>query len=142
MNIRLIEDLYLRFINNMKSILLVFFIFFFNITSSQERSEIIKSKSNRDFKIYLNAQKNIVFFEFCDPKNLSQCDLKIISFDLRGIVRLLDENLPIGTTNVLGNGKIIRSKTGNLSIESFQGVFSEKVSYSEFLSALRSVFFR
>ena len=142
MNIRLIEDLYLRFINNMKSILLVFFIFFFNISSSQERSEIIKSKSNRDFKIYLNAQKNIVFFEFCDPKNLSQCDLKIISFDLRGIVRLLDENLPIGTTNVLGNGKIIRSKTGNLSIESFQGVFSEKVSYSEFLSALRSVFFR
>tara|TARA_B100000927_G_C16415832_1_gene449226 strand:+ start:787 stop:1215 length:429 start_codon:yes stop_codon:yes gene_type:complete len=142
MNIRLIEDLYLRFINNMKSILLVFFIFFFNISSSQERSEIIKSKSNRDFKIYLNAQKNIVFFEFCDPKNLSQCDLKIISFDLRGIVRLLDENLPIGTTNVLGNGKIIRSKTGNLSIESFQGVFSEKVSYSEFISALRSVFFR
>ena len=142
MNIRLIEDLYLRFINNMKSILLVFFIFFFNITSSQERSEIIKSKSNRDFKIYLNAQKNIVFFEFCDPKNLSQCDLKIISFDLRGIVRLLDENLPIGTTNVLGNGKIIRSKTGNLSIESFQGVFSEKVSYSEFIPALRSVFFR
>ena len=142
MNIRLIEDLYLRFINNMKSILLVFFIFFFNILSSQERSEIIKSKSNRDFKIYLNAQKNIVFFEFCDPKNLSQCDLKIISFDLRGIVRLLDENLPIGTTNVLGNGKIIRSKTGNLSIESFQGVFSEKVSYSEFISALRSVFFR
>ena len=126
----------------MKSILLVFFIFFFNITSSQERSEIIKSKSNRDFKIYLNAQKNIVFFEFCDPKNLSQCDLKFISFDLRGIVRLLDENLPIGTTNVLGNGKIIRSKTGNLSIESFQGVFSEKVSYSEFISALRSVFFR
>ena len=142
MNIRLIEDLYLRFINNMKSILLVFLIFFFNILSSQERSEIIKSKSNRDFKIYLNAQKNIVFFEFCDPKNLSQCDLKIISFDLRGIVRLLDENLPIGTTNVLGNGKIIRSKTGNLSIESFQGVFSEKVSYSEFISALRSVFFR
>ena len=142
MNIRLIEDLYLRFINNMKSILLVFFIFFFNILSSPERSEIIKSKSNRDFKIYLNAQKNIVFFEFCDPKNLSQCDLKIISFDLRGIVRLLDENLPIGTTNVLGNGKIIRSKTGNLSIESFQGVFSEKVSYSEFISALRSVFFR
>ena len=142
MNIRLIEDLYLRFINNMKSILLVFFIFFFSILSSQERSEIIKSKSNRDFKIYLNAQKNIVFFEFCDPKNLSQCDLKIISFDLRGIVRLLDENLPIGTTNVLGNGKIIRSKTGNLSIESFQGVFSEKVSYSEFISALRSVFFR
>lgn len=126
----------------MKSILLVFFIFLFNISSSQERSEIIKSKSNRDFKIYLNAQKNIVFFEFCDPKKLSQCDLKIISFDLRGIVRLLDENLPIGTTNVLGNGKIIRSQTGNLSIESFEGIFSEKVSYSEFLTALRSVFFR
>ena len=126
----------------MKSILLVFFIFFFNISSSQERSEIIKSKSNRDFKIYLNAQKNIVFFEFCDPKKLSQCDLKIISFDLRGIVRLLDENLPIGITNVLGNGKIIKSHNGNLSIESFEGIFSEKVSYIEFLTALRSVFFR
>tara|TARA_B100000963_G_scaffold362049_1_gene402678 strand:- start:6096 stop:6524 length:429 start_codon:yes stop_codon:yes gene_type:complete len=142
MNIRLIEDPCLRFIINMKSILLVFFIFFFNTSSYQERSEIIKSKSNRDFKIYLNAQKNIVFFEFCDPKKFSKCDLKIISFDLRGIVRLLDENLPIGATNVLGNGKIIRSQTGNLSIESFQGVFSEKVSYSEFISALRSVFFR
>ena len=90
----------------------------------------------------MNVQKNIVFFEFCDPENLSQCDLKIISFDLRGIVRLLDENLPIGTSNILGNGKIIKSYTGNLSIESFQGILSEKVSYSEFTPALRSIFFR
>ena len=89
----------------------------------------------------MNAQKNIVFLSFV-PKNLSLCDLKIISFDLRGIVRLLDENLPIGITNVLGNGKIIKSNTGNLSIESFQGILSEKVSYSEFTSALRSIFFR
>ena len=126
----------------MKRVIIIFLFFFLNISYCQERSINIKSLSNRDFKINLNTQKNIVFFEFCDPKNLSQCDLKIISFDLRGIVRLLDENLPIGTTNVLGNGNIIRSKTGNLSIESFQGVFSEKVSYSEFISALRSVFFR
>ena len=142
MNIRLIEDLCLKFINNMKSIFIISLFFFFNISYSQERSEIIKSKSNRDFKIYLNAQKNIVFFEFCDPKNLSHCDLKIISFDLRGIVRLLDENLPIGITNVLGNGKIIKSHNGNLSIESFEGIFSEKVIYIEFISALRSILFR
>lgn len=125
----------------MKKSILILIFFLFNISHSQERSETIKSLSNRDFKIYLNAQKNILFFEFCDPKKLSQCDLKIISFDLRGIVRLLDENLPIGTTNVLGNGKIIKSKNGNLSIASFQGVISEKVSYEEFVSALRSIFF-
>lgn len=125
----------------MKKSILILIFFLFNISHSQERSETIKSLSNRDFKIYLNAQKNILFFEFCDPKKLSQCDLKIISFDLRGIVRLLDENLPIGTTNILGNGKIIKSQNGNLSIASFQGVISEKVSYEEFVSALRSIFF-
>lgn len=141
MNIRLIEDPYLKLNNHMKKSILILIFFLFNISHSQERSETIKSLSNRDFKIYLNAQKNILFFEFCDPKKLSQCDLKIISFDLRGIVRLLDENLPIGTTNILGNGKIIKSQNGNLSIASFQGVISEKVSYEEFVSALRSIFF-
>tara|TARA_A100001015_G_scaffold267001_1_gene316690 strand:+ start:3967 stop:4347 length:381 start_codon:yes stop_codon:yes gene_type:complete len=125
----------------MKRTIIILIFFLFNISHSQERSESIRSLSNREFKIYLNAQKNTVFFEFCDPKKLSQCDLKIISFDLRGIVSLLDENLPIGTTNVLGNGKIIKSKNGNLSIASFQGVISEKVSYDEFVSALRSIFF-
>lgn len=125
----------------MKRILPIFLLFLINISHSQERSETIKSLSNRDFKIYLNAEKNIVFFEFCDPKKLSQCDLKIISFDLRGIVKLLDENLPTGTTAVLGNGKIIKTQNGNLSLASFQGVISEKVSYKEFVSALRSVFF-
>ena len=125
----------------MKRTIIILIFFLFNISHSQERSESIRSLSNREFKIYLNAQKNTVFFEFCDSKKLSHCDLKIISFDLRGIVRLLDENLPIGTTNVLGNGKIIKSKNGNLSIASFQGVISEKVSYDEFVSALRSIFF-
>lgn len=125
----------------MKRILPIFLLFLINISHSQERSETIKSLSNRDFKIYLNAEKNIVFFEFCDPKKLSQCDLKIISFDLRGIVKLLDENLPTGTTAVLGNGKIIKTQNGNLSLASFQGVISEKVSYGEFVSALRSIFF-
>jgi hypothetical protein len=141
MNIRLIEDPYLKFINNMKRVIIVFLFFLFNISFSQERSEIIKSLSNRDFKINLNAQKNIIFFEFCDPKKLSECDLKILFFDLRGIVRLLDEDLPIGTTNVLGNGKIIKSQTGNLSIASFEGIVSEKLNYNEFLSKLRSIFF-
>ena len=125
----------------MKRILQILLLFLINISHSQERSETIKSLSNRDFKIYLNAEKNIVFFEFCDPKKLSQCDLKIISFDLRGIVKLLDENLPTGTTAVLGNGKIIKTQNENLSLASFQGVISEKVSYKEFVSALRSVFF-
>ena len=109
--------------------------------NNNNSARTIKSLSNRDFKIYLNAEKNIVFFEFCDPKKLSQCDLKIISFDLRGIVKLLDENLPTGTTAVLGNGKIIKTQNENLSLASFQGVISEKVSYKEFVSALRSVFF-
>ena len=36
---------------------------------------------------------------------------------------------------------LIKSKNGNLSIASFQGVISEKVSYGEFVSALRSIFF-
>ena len=119
-------------------ILLLFFIY---IGHSQERSETIKSLSNRDFNIYLNFDKNYIFFEFCDPNIKPKCNLNIISFDLRGIVKLLDENLPTGTTAVLGNGKIIKTENGNLSLESFQGIISEKVSYKKFISALRSVFF-
>ena len=125
----------------MKRILVILLLFLINISHSQERSETIKSLSNRDFKIYMSLEKNIVFFEFCDPYELSKCDLKIISFDLRGIVKLLDKNLQTGTTSVLGNGKIIKTENGNLSIASFQGVISEKVSYKKFMSALRAVFF-
>ena len=141
MNIRPIEDPFLQSDNFMKRILVILLLFLFNISHSQERFETIKSLSNRDFKIYLNAEKSIVFFEFCDPKKLSKCDLKIISFDLRGIVKLLDKNLPTGTTAVLDNGKIIKTENGNISFASFQGIISEKVSYKKFVLALRDVFF-
>ena len=141
MSIRLIEDPFLQLDNFMKRIIVILLLFFINIAHSQEKSETIKSLSNRDFNIYLNAKKNIIFFEFCDPNKISGCDLEMISFDLRGIVKLLDENLPTGTTPVLGNGKIIKTENGNLSLESFQGVISEKVSYKKFMSALRAVFF-
>ena len=60
---------------------------------------------------------------------------------MRGIVKLLDKNLPTGTTLVLGNGKIIKTENGNLSLASFQGVISEKVNYKKLVSALRYVFF-
>ena len=125
----------------MNRILVILLLFLINISHSQERSETIKSLSNRDFKIYISLEKNIVFFEFCDPYELSKCDIKIISFDLRGIVKLLDKNLPTGTTVVLGNGKIIKTENGNLSLASFQGVISEKVNYKKLVSALRYVFF-
>ena len=125
----------------MKRILVIILLFLINISHSQERSETIKSLSNRDFKIYMSLEKNIVFFEFCDPYELSKCDINIISFDLRGIVKLLDKNLPTGTTLVLGNGKIIKTENGNLSLASFQGVISEKVNYKKLVSALRYVFF-
>ena len=125
----------------MNRILVILLLFLINISHSQERSETIKSLSNRDFKIYMSLEKNIVFFEFCDPYELSKCDIKIISFDLRGIVKLLDKNLPTGTTLVLGNGKIIKTENGNLSLASFQGVISEKVNYKKLVSALRYVFF-
>ena len=140
MNIRLIEDPFLQLDNFMKKIIVILLLFF-DIAHSQERLETIKSLSNRDFNIYLNSEKKYIFFEFCDPNIKSKCNLKIISFDLRGIVKLLDENLPTGTTTVLGNGKIIKTENGNLSLESFQGVISEKVSYKKFISALRSIFF-
>ena len=140
MNIRLIEDPFLQLDNFMKKIIVILLLFF-DIAHSQERLETIKSLSNRDFNIYLNSDKNYIFFEFCEPTIKSKCNLNIISFDLRGIVKLLDENLPTGTTAVLGNGKIIKTENGNLSLESFQGVISEKVSYKKFISALRSIFF-
>ena len=142
MNIRQIEDPFLQSDNIMKFFLVILLLLLINISYSQERFETIKSLSNRDFKIYLNAEKSIVFFEFCDPKKLSKCDLKIISFDLRGIVKLLDKNLPTGKTAVLGNGEIIKTKNGNISIASFEGVVSEKVGYKKFVSALRTVFFK
>jgi hypothetical protein len=116
----------------MNRILVILLLFLINISHSQERSETIKSLSNRDFKIYMSLEKNIVFFEFCDPYELSKCDINIISFD---------KNLPTGTTLVLGNGKIIKTENGNLSLASFQGVISEKVNYKKLVSALRYVFF-
>ena len=125
----------------MKRILLILLLFLISISHSLERSETIKSFSNRDFKIYMSLEKNIVFFEFCDPYELSKCDIKIISFDLSGIVKILDKNLPIGTTSVLGNGKIIKTENGNLSLASFQGVISEKIGSKKLESALRNVFF-
>jgi len=125
----------------MKRILVIIVLLVINISNSQVRSETIKSLSSRDFKIYMDAEKNIVFFEFCDPNKLSICDLKIISFDMRGIVKLLDNNLPTGTTAVIDNGKIIKTENGNISLASFQGIISEKVSYEKFVLALRDVFF-
>ena len=125
----------------MKRILVIIALLVINILHSQVRSETIKSLSSRDFKIYMDAEKNIVFFEFCDPNKLSICDLKIISFDMRGIVKLLDNNLPTGTTAVIDNGKIIKTENGNISLASFQGIISEKVSYEKFVLALRDVFF-
>jgi hypothetical protein len=125
----------------MKRILVIIVLLVINISHSQVRSETIKSLSSRDFKIYMDAEKNIVFFEFCDPKKLSKCDLKIISFDMRGIIKLLDNNLPTGTTAVIDNGKIIKTENGNISLASFQGIISEKVSYEKFVLALRDVFF-
>lgn len=125
----------------MKRILVIIALLVINILHSQVRSETIKSLSSRDFKIYMDAEKNIVFFEFCDPNKLSKCDLKIISFDMRGIVKLLDNNLPTGTTAVRDNGKIIKTENGNISLASFQGIISEKVSYEKFVLALRDVFF-
>ena len=125
----------------MKRILLIIVFLVINISHSQVRSETIKSLSSRDFKIHMDTEKNIVFFEFCDPNKLYKCDLKIISFDLRGIVKLLDKNLPTGTTAVLDNGKIIKTENGNISLASFQGIISEKVSYKKFVLALRDVFF-
>ena len=97
MNIRLIEDPFLQLDNFMKKIIVILLLFFIDIAHSQDRSETIKSLSNRDFNIYLNSNKNYIFFEFCDPNIKSKCNLNIISFDLRGIVKWLDENLPTGT---------------------------------------------
>ena len=141
MNIRSIGDPFLQLDNFMKKIIVILLLFFIYNSHSQERSETIKSLSNRDFNIYLNSDKNYIYFEFCDPNIKSKCNLNIISFDLRGIVKWLDENLPTGTTEVLGNGKIIKTENGNLSIESSKGLVSDKVSYKKFVSALRSVFF-
>ncbi|MBL6873785.1 MAG: hypothetical protein ISR00_07600 [Flavobacteriales bacterium] len=53
----------------------------------------------------------------------------------------MDKNLPTGKTSVLGNGEIIKTENGNISLASFEGVVSEKVSYKKFISALRAFFF-
>ena len=53
----------------MKRILVILLLFLINISHSQERSETIKSLSNRDFKIYMSLEKNIVFLSFVTPMN-------------------------------------------------------------------------
>ena len=60
MNIRLIEDPFLQLDNFMKKIMVILLLFFIYIGHSQERSETIKSLSNRDFNIYLNFDKNYI----------------------------------------------------------------------------------
>ena len=48
----------------MKRILVIILLFLINISHSQERSETIKSLSNRDFKIYMSLQKTLFFSSF------------------------------------------------------------------------------
>ena len=71
---------------------------------SQEKSTIIQTINDRELKIYKGNSNINIFFEFCDASNLEDCYTSVIKFDLRGIVKLLEEK-----ENELVNAKLQHS---------------------------------
>ena len=80
-------------------------------------------------------------FEFCNQKNESNCEIQLLLFDLRGIVKLLQKNLSPGIVNVPENGKIIVSNNNTISLATLKGIISDPINKDTLLRSVRKTFF-
>ena len=108
---------------------------------SQENSTIIQTINDRELKIYKGNNKINIFFEYCDASNLENCYTSTIKFDLRGIVKLLEENKKFGKLEIQENGTLIYKEDGTISIISLAGIKSDFIDSNILKNAVRDVFF-
>ena len=121
------------------------FIFFtvinLNILLAQDNSVIIKTINERELKIYKGNSNINIFFEFCDSSNLKDCNTNVIKFDLRGIVKILDDQEKLGKIDVQENGTLLYREDGTISIISIAGIESDQIETNLLRNSVREVFF-
>ena len=121
------------------------FIFFtvinLNILLAQDNSVIIKTINERELKIYKGNSNINIFFEFCDSSNLKDCNTNVIKFDLRGIVKILDDKEKLGKINIQENGTLVYREDGTISILSMAGIESDLIETNILRDTVRDVFF-
>ena len=121
------------------------FIFFtvinLNILLAQDNSATIKTINERELKIYKGNSNINIFFEFCDSSNLKDCNTNVIKFDLRGIVKILDDKEKLGKINIQENGTLVYREDGTISIVSMAGIESDLIETNILRDTVRDVFF-
>ena len=124
---------------------LFLFIFFtvisLQLLSAQDDSATIQTINERELKIYKGNSNINIFFEFCDSSNLKDCNTNVIKFDLRGIVKILDNKEKLGKINIQENGTLVYREDGTISIISIAGIESDIVDSKVLRDTVREVFF-
>ena len=108
---------------------------------AQDNFLTIKTINERELKIYKGNSNVNIFFEFCDSSNLKSCNTNVIKFDLRGIVKILDDKEKLGKINIQENGSLVYREDGKISIVSIAGIESDVVDIKILRDSVREVFF-
>ena len=125
----------------MKYLFIFFTVINLNILLAQDNSVTIKTINERELKIYKGNSNINIFFEFCDSSNLKDCNTNVIKFDLRGIVKILDDKEKLGNINIQENGSLVYREDGKISIVSIAGIESDVVDIKILRDSVREVFF-
>jgi len=125
----------------MRNLFIFFTVINLNLLLAQDNSAIIKTINERELKIYKGNSNINIFFEFCDSSNLKDCNTNVIKFDLRGIVKILDDKEKLGKINIQENGTLVYREDGTISIVSIAGIESDIVETKILRDTVRDVFF-
>jgi len=125
----------------MRNLFIFFTVINLNLLLAQDNSAIIKTINERELKIYKGNSNINIFFEFCDSSNLKDCNTNVIKFDLRGIVKILDDKEKLGKINIQENGTLVYREDGTISIVSMAGIESDLIETNILRDTVREVFF-
>ena len=125
----------------MRNLFIFFTVINLNLLLPQDNSATIKTINERELKIYKGNSNINIFFEFCDSSNLKDCNTNVIKFDLRGIVKILDDKEKLGKINIQENGTLVYREDGTISIVSIAGIESDIVETKILRDTVRDVFF-
>ena len=125
----------------MRNLFIFFTVINLNLLLAQDNSATIKTINERELKIYKGNSNINIFFEFCDSSNLKDCNTNVIKFDLRGIVKILDDKEKLGKINIQENGTLVYREEGTISIVSIAGIESDIVETKILRDTVRDVFF-
>tara|TARA_B110000003_G_scaffold74205_1_gene75760 strand:+ start:7290 stop:7667 length:378 start_codon:yes stop_codon:yes gene_type:complete len=125
----------------MRNLFIFFTVINLNLLLAQDNSATIKTINERELKIYKGNSNINIFFEFCDSSNLKDCNTNVIKFDLRGIVKILDDKEKLGKINIQENGTLVYREDGTISIVSMAGIESDLIETNILRDTVREVFF-